>query len=181
MVNMSAKFDKEAHNGLVSIVFTRSTHGRTEPQQRYYNVYPLCNALHGDNNLFLWKIKKLQVSKNKWRNIVTWGNVIKVLCSIFPISVYSITLIAFCIVPIFVYSITLIAFCIVPISVYSITLIAFCIFPIFVYSITLIAFCIVPIFGFDSQLLSKFLKNKREQNKRWKFCVNQCVSCIVLL
>ena len=44
MVNMSAKFDKEICNGLVSIVFTRSTHGRTEPrthgrtepQQRYY-------------------------------------------------------------------------------------------------------------------------------------------------
>ena len=37
IVNMSAKFDEEAHNGLVSIVFTRSkcdTH--TEPQQRYY-------------------------------------------------------------------------------------------------------------------------------------------------
>ena len=44
MVNMYAKFDKEICNGLVSIVFTRSTHGRTEPrthgrtepQQRYY-------------------------------------------------------------------------------------------------------------------------------------------------
>ena len=40
MVNMSAKFDKETSNGLVSMVFTRSTNGqtdrRTEPQQRYY-------------------------------------------------------------------------------------------------------------------------------------------------
>ena len=44
MVNMYAKFDKEICNGVVSIVFTRSTHGRTEPrthgrtepQQRYY-------------------------------------------------------------------------------------------------------------------------------------------------
>ena len=44
MVNMSAKFDKETCNGVVSIVFTRSTDGRTdrrththtEPQQRYY-------------------------------------------------------------------------------------------------------------------------------------------------
>ena len=43
MGNMSAKFDKETCNGVVSIVFTRSTdgtHGRThthtEPQQRYY-------------------------------------------------------------------------------------------------------------------------------------------------
>ena len=45
---MSAKFDKEICNGVVSIVFTRSLHGRTEPrthactdrrtepQQRYY-------------------------------------------------------------------------------------------------------------------------------------------------
>ena len=38
---MSTKFDEEAYNDLVSIVFTRSkrdghTHGRTEPQQRYY-------------------------------------------------------------------------------------------------------------------------------------------------
>ena len=40
MFNLSAKFDKETSNGLVSIVFTRSTHGQTdgttEPQQRYY-------------------------------------------------------------------------------------------------------------------------------------------------
>ena len=40
MINMSAKFDKETRNGVVSIVFTRSTHGQTdgttEPQQRYY-------------------------------------------------------------------------------------------------------------------------------------------------
>ena len=28
IVNMSAKFDEEAHNSLVSITFTRSTHGR---------------------------------------------------------------------------------------------------------------------------------------------------------
>ena len=35
MVNMSAKFDEEAHNILVSIVFTRSSvnYTRTEPQQ----------------------------------------------------------------------------------------------------------------------------------------------------
>ena len=53
MINMSAKFDKETRNGVVSIVFTRSTHGQTdgttEPQQRYYiptaTRYPLtmCN------------------------------------------------------------------------------------------------------------------------------------------
>ena len=30
MVNMSAKFDKETWNGVVSIVFTRSTDGRTD-------------------------------------------------------------------------------------------------------------------------------------------------------
>ena len=45
MINMSAKFDKETRNGVVSIVFTRSTHGQTdgttEPQQRYY--------IRGDN------------------------------------------------------------------------------------------------------------------------------------
>ena len=58
MVNMSAKFDEEAHNGSVSIAFTRSkrdghTHGhahtRTEPQPNYY--IPLRNALRRDNNL----------------------------------------------------------------------------------------------------------------------------------
>ena len=62
---MSAKFDKEICNGLVSIVFTRSTHGRTEPrthgrtepQQRYYiPTATRCagithrNALRGDKN-----------------------------------------------------------------------------------------------------------------------------------
>ena len=44
MVNRSIKFDKVTSNGLVSILFTRSMHGRTdgwtdartEPQQRYY-------------------------------------------------------------------------------------------------------------------------------------------------
>ena len=41
MVNMSTKFDEEAQNGVVSIVFTRSTHGRTHTrnqiaQQCYY-------------------------------------------------------------------------------------------------------------------------------------------------
>ena len=33
---LSAKFDEEAHNGVVSIMFTRSRHGHTEPQQCYY-------------------------------------------------------------------------------------------------------------------------------------------------
>ena len=37
MVNLSAKFDEEAHNSLVSIVFIKSKHdGRMEPQQQYY-------------------------------------------------------------------------------------------------------------------------------------------------
>ena len=41
IVKMSVNFDEEAHNGLLSIMFTRSkrdghTHGRTEQQQRYY-------------------------------------------------------------------------------------------------------------------------------------------------
>ena len=52
---MSAKFDKETCNGVVSIVFKWSTHGQTdgtmEPQQRYYiptaTRYPLtmCNIM----------------------------------------------------------------------------------------------------------------------------------------
>ena len=50
MVNMSPKFDEETHNGVVSIVFTRSMHGHTdghtEPQQL---LYPLRNALRGKN------------------------------------------------------------------------------------------------------------------------------------
>ena len=56
MVNMSAKFDKEICNGVVSIVFTRSTHGRTEPRTDGLTdgttaalLYPHRNALHGDN------------------------------------------------------------------------------------------------------------------------------------
>ena len=47
MVNMSAKFDKETCNGVVSIVFTRSMHGQTdgttEPlcSQAYFHICPL--------------------------------------------------------------------------------------------------------------------------------------------
>ena len=46
MVNMSAKFDEEAHNGLVPIMFIRSkrdacTHGRTDRNTAAL-VYPLC-------------------------------------------------------------------------------------------------------------------------------------------
>ena len=54
MVNMSTKFDKETCNGVVSIVFTRSTDGRshgqtyththTDPQQRYYIPNATCCA-----------------------------------------------------------------------------------------------------------------------------------------
>ena len=53
MVNMSSKFDEEAHSGLVSIVFTRSncdTHmnrGRTEARRNHRSVTispPLCFA-----------------------------------------------------------------------------------------------------------------------------------------
>ena len=37
MVNMSAKFDEQAHNGLVCIARTDGrNHARTEPQKRYY-------------------------------------------------------------------------------------------------------------------------------------------------
>ena len=51
---MSAKFDEEAHNGSVSIVFTRSkrdghTHGHTDGTTAAL-LYPLRNALRGDNN-----------------------------------------------------------------------------------------------------------------------------------
>ena len=56
MVNMSAKFDKEICNGLVSIVFTRFSHGRTEPHTDGRTdgttealLYPHRNALRGDN------------------------------------------------------------------------------------------------------------------------------------
>ena len=50
---MSAKFDEEAHNGSVSIVFTRSkrdghTHGHTDGTTAAL-LYPLRNALRGDN------------------------------------------------------------------------------------------------------------------------------------
>ena len=55
MVNMSAKFDKETCNGLVSIVFTRSsdgrkdgtTHARTDGTTEAL-LYPHRNALRGD-------------------------------------------------------------------------------------------------------------------------------------
>ena len=60
IVNMSAKFDEEACNGSVSIVFTRSksdghTHGHTHTHARTDKttaalLYPLPNALRGDNN-----------------------------------------------------------------------------------------------------------------------------------
>ena len=52
MANMSAKFDKETCNGVVSIVFTRSTYGRTEPRTHGNTaalLYPHRNALRGDN------------------------------------------------------------------------------------------------------------------------------------
>ena len=61
MVNMSAKFDKETCNGIVSIVFTRSTDGRTEPHTDGRTdgttaalLYPHRNALRGDNKYCLW-------------------------------------------------------------------------------------------------------------------------------
>ena len=41
MVNMYAKFDKVTCNGVVSIMFTKSTDGRTEPQQCYYIPTPM--------------------------------------------------------------------------------------------------------------------------------------------
>ena len=50
MINMSAKFDKETRNGVVSIVFTRSTHGQTDGTTAAL-LYPHRNALRGDNNI----------------------------------------------------------------------------------------------------------------------------------
>ena len=56
MVNMSAKFDKEICNGVVSIMFTRSTHGRNHGRTDWLTdgttaalLYPHRNALRGDN------------------------------------------------------------------------------------------------------------------------------------
>ena len=74
MVNMSAKFDKEICNGLVSIVFTRSTHGRTEPrthgrtepQQRYY--IPTATRCAGiKNNCPKTASYKIYLCKTHWR------------------------------------------------------------------------------------------------------------------
>ena len=48
MFNLSAKFDKEIANGLVSIVFTRSTHGQTDGNTAAL-LYPHRNAMRGDN------------------------------------------------------------------------------------------------------------------------------------
>ena len=50
MVNMSAKFDKETCNGVVSIVFTRSMHGQTDGTTVAL-LYPHRNALRGDNEV----------------------------------------------------------------------------------------------------------------------------------
>ena len=50
---MSAKFDKETCNGVVSIVFTRSMHRRTDTRTHGTTaalLYPHRNALRGDNN-----------------------------------------------------------------------------------------------------------------------------------
>ena len=56
MVNMSAKFDKEICNSVVSIVFTRSTHGqnhRLTDGTTAALLYPHRNALRGDNKLLI--------------------------------------------------------------------------------------------------------------------------------
>ena len=50
MVHMSAKFDKEICNGLVYIVFTRSTQGQTDGTTAAL-LYPHRNALCGDKKL----------------------------------------------------------------------------------------------------------------------------------
>ena len=52
MVNMSAKFDKETCNGVVSMMFTMFTdwrnHGQTDGTTAVL-LYPHRNALRGDN------------------------------------------------------------------------------------------------------------------------------------
>ena len=53
MFNLSAKFDKETSNGVVSIVFTRSTHGQTDGTTAAL-LYLHRNALRGD--LDLWPL-----------------------------------------------------------------------------------------------------------------------------
>ena len=57
MVNMSAKFDKETCNGVVFIMFIRSTEGRTDRRTHARThgttaalLYPHRNALRGDKN-----------------------------------------------------------------------------------------------------------------------------------
>ena len=59
MINMSTKFDKETRNGVVSIVFTRSMHGRNHGRTDGLTdgttaalLYPHRNALRGDNNKY---------------------------------------------------------------------------------------------------------------------------------
>ena len=58
MVNMSAKFEKEICNGLVSIVFTRSSHGQTDGTTAAL-LYPHRNALRGDNKAWFFEHNNL--------------------------------------------------------------------------------------------------------------------------
>ena len=57
MVNMSAKFDEDAHNSLVSIAFKRSKHdAQTDDEmdrttKSLLLVYPLNKALRGDSKV----------------------------------------------------------------------------------------------------------------------------------
>ena len=69
MVNMSAKFDKEICNGLVAIVFTRSTDGRTDRRTHTHThgttaalLYPHRNALRGDNKLVKTGSREMELS-----------------------------------------------------------------------------------------------------------------------
>ena len=50
MVNISAKFDKETSNGVVSIVFTWSTHGQTDGTTAAL-LYPHRNVLRRDKKI----------------------------------------------------------------------------------------------------------------------------------
>ena len=76
MVNMSAKFDKEICNGLVSIVFTKSSQAWMEPRTDGTTaalLYPHRNALRRDKNLILAAIL-LKISQRNLKVICIQKN-----------------------------------------------------------------------------------------------------------
>ena len=88
IVNMSAKFDEDVNNSLVAIVFIRircdartdwRTHARTDGTTAAL-LYPLRNALRGDNKKCLMRIGHIPMGlKNTcipWEKIIPWENLI---------------------------------------------------------------------------------------------------------